>query len=100
MENCFRRKPIDTITFHVLLIVFIATLIRSAFGFGEGLVAVPLLAFYIPLDVAAPLAVLLSITIALIVVMQDGAIVESGTHEQLVAKSQVYAQLHQLQFNV
>ena len=36
----------------------------------------------------------------LIVVMQDGAIVESGTHEQLVAKSQVYAQLHQLQFNV
>jgi subfamily B ATP-binding cassette protein MsbA len=36
----------------------------------------------------------------LIVVMQDGSIVESGTHEQLVAKSQVYAQLHQLQFNV
>ena len=36
----------------------------------------------------------------LIVVMQDGAIVESGTHEQLVAKSQVYARLHQLQFNV
>jgi subfamily B ATP-binding cassette protein MsbA len=36
----------------------------------------------------------------LIVVMQDGAIVESGTHAQLVAKSQVYAQLHQLQFNV
>ena len=36
----------------------------------------------------------------LIVVMQDGAIVESGTHAQLVAKSRVYAQLHQLQFNV
>ena len=36
----------------------------------------------------------------LIVVMQDGQIVESGTHEQLVAKSKVYAQLHQLQFNV
>ena len=36
----------------------------------------------------------------LIVVMQDGAIVESGTHAQLVAGSRVYAQLHQLQFNV
>ena len=36
----------------------------------------------------------------LIVVMQDGAIAESGTHAQLVARSQVYAQLHQLQFNV
>jgi uncharacterized protein len=45
--------------------------IRSAFGFGEALVAVPLLAFCIPLQVAAPLAVLLSITIAGIVVVQD-----------------------------
>ena len=48
-----------------------ATLIRSAFGFGEALVAVPLLAFIIPLEIAAPLAVLLSITIAGIVVVQD-----------------------------
>jgi uncharacterized membrane protein YfcA len=55
----------------VLFIVFIATLIRSAFGFGEALVAVPLLAFCIPLSVAAPLAVLVSITIAAIVVVQD-----------------------------
>ncbi len=51
--------------------MFIATLIRSAFGFGEALVAVPLLAFYIPLNLAAPLAVLVSITIAGIVVVQD-----------------------------
>ena len=41
--------------------------------------AVPLLAFYIPLDVAAPLAVLLSITIALIVVMQDWKKVHVGS---------------------
>lgn len=54
-----------------MLIVFVATLIRSAFGFGEALIAVPLLAFVIPLGVAAPLAVLLSITIAAIVVVQD-----------------------------
>jgi len=51
--------------------VFVATLIRSAFGFGEALVAVPLLAFSIPLGVAAPLAVLVSITVAGIVVVQD-----------------------------
>ena len=55
----------------VLLIVFVATLIRSTFGFGEALVAVPLLAFCIPLEVAAPLAVLVSITVAGIVVVQD-----------------------------
>jgi uncharacterized membrane protein YfcA len=58
-------------TLQVLLIVFIATVIRSAFGFGEALVAVPLLAFCIPLKVAAPLAVLVSITVATIVVIQD-----------------------------
>jgi uncharacterized membrane protein YfcA len=51
--------------------VLIATLIRSTFGFGEALVAVPLLALWIPLEVAAPLAVLVSITIAGIVVVQD-----------------------------
>ena len=51
--------------------MFIAALIRSAFGFGEALLAVPLLALCIPLEVAAPLAVLASITIAAIVVGQD-----------------------------
>jgi uncharacterized membrane protein YfcA len=45
--------------------------IRSAFGFGEALVAVPSLAFWVPLPVAAPLAVLVSITVAAIVVVQD-----------------------------
>ena len=65
------ETPIDVTTLYVLGIVFIATLIRSAFGFGEALVAVPLLAFWIPLRVAAPLAVLVSITVAAIVVVQD-----------------------------
>lgn len=55
----------------MLVVVFIATLVRSTLGFGEALIAVPLLAFLIPLQVAAPLAVLVSITIAAIVVAQD-----------------------------
>ena len=59
-----QETAIDVATAGILLIVFIATLIRSTFGFGEALVAVPLLAFFIPLEVAAPLAVLVSITIA------------------------------------
>jgi uncharacterized protein len=49
----------------------VATLIRSAFGFGEALIAVPLLAFCMPIQMAAPLAVLVSITIAAVVVIQD-----------------------------
>jgi uncharacterized protein len=61
----------DTTTAPILLVVFFATLIRSTFGFGEGLIAVPLLALTIPIDIAAPLVVLLSITIAAVVVAQD-----------------------------
>lgn len=61
----------DAATLQVLAVVFLATLIRSAFGFGEALFAVPLLALFIPLKVAAPLAVLVSITIAAMVVAQD-----------------------------
>src|SRR5690349_356495 len=55
----------------VLVIVFVATLVRSAFGFGEALIAVPLLALLMPMNVAAPLAVLLSISVAAMVVVQD-----------------------------
>jgi uncharacterized membrane protein YfcA len=55
----------------VLGVIFLATLIRSAFGFGEALVAVPLLALLIPVEQAVPLATLLSITVALIVLAQD-----------------------------
>jgi len=58
-------------TVYVVLVVFVATLIRSALGFGEALFAVPLLALLLPLRVAAPLAVLISITIAAIIVVQD-----------------------------
>jgi uncharacterized membrane protein YfcA len=55
----------------VVAVLFLATFIRSAFGFGEALVAVPLLALLMPVDVAAPVAVLVSITVAAIVVVQD-----------------------------
>jgi uncharacterized protein len=61
----------DSVTLHILVVLFLATMIRSTFGFGEALFAVPLLALRIPLTVAAPLAVLVSITIAFVVVVQD-----------------------------
>jgi uncharacterized membrane protein YfcA len=70
-ERVPRRSTIDLATILVLLIIFFATLIRSTFGFGEALLAVPLLAFFLPVNVAAPLSVLISITIAAIVVLQD-----------------------------
>ncbi|UGU17870.1 sulfite exporter TauE/SafE family protein [Sinomicrobium kalidii] len=61
----------DITTFYILTIFFIATLVRSTFGFGESLVAVPLLILLIPLDIAVPLSVLVSITVASVIVVQD-----------------------------
>ena len=58
-------------TIFILIIIFIATLIRSTFGFGESLVAVPLLLLFLPVEIAVPLSVLLSIFIAAVVVVQD-----------------------------
>src|SRR6476660_3302892 len=55
----------------VMAVIFVATLIRWAFGLGEALVAVPLLALLIPVEEAVPLATLVSITVATIVVAQD-----------------------------
>ena len=55
----------------ILVISFLASLVRSTLGFGESLVAVPLFLLFLPLEVAVPLSVLLSIFIALIIVIQD-----------------------------
>jgi uncharacterized membrane protein YfcA len=71
----------------VAVIIFIATLIRSALGFGEALVAVPLLAFLLPVKVAAPVAVLVSITVAGVIVATDWRHVHVGSASRLVLAS-------------
>ncbi len=53
------------------MVFFGATLVRSALGFGEALIAVPILAFMLPVEVVAPVATLVSITVAAVVVIQD-----------------------------
>lgn len=68
----------------VVAVVFLATLIRSSLGFGEALVAVPLLALVMPVEVAVPLAVLVSITIAAVVVAQDWRHVHFRSASRLV----------------
>jgi uncharacterized membrane protein YfcA len=62
---------LDATTVYVLAVIFLATLIRSTLGFGEALVAVPLLALRTPIAVAAPLAVLMSVLVAGVIIVQD-----------------------------
>jgi uncharacterized membrane protein YfcA len=62
---------VDGATLAIIAILFLGTLVRSSLGFGEALIAVPLLALVMPIEQAAPVAVLVSITVALIVLFQD-----------------------------
>jgi hypothetical protein len=64
--------------------MLLATIVRSAFGFGEALIAVPLLALVIPVEVAAPVAVLSSIAVAFVVVLQDWRHVQIRSAGRLV----------------
>jgi len=68
-------------------VIFLATLIRSSLGFGEALIAVPLLAMRLPVTVAAPLAVLVSVVIAAVVVVQDWRHVEVRSARALILAS-------------
>lgn len=67
-----------------MAIIFVATLARSTFGFGESLIAVPLLRFLIPIEIAVPLSVLLSIVIAAVVVVQNRNQIHSHSAKWLI----------------
>ncbi|HEY2880823.1 MAG TPA: TSUP family transporter, partial [Pirellulales bacterium] len=78
---------LDADAVYVIAVVFLATLVRSTFGFGEALVAVPLLALRIPMNVAAPVAVLVSVLVAGIIVVQDWRRVELRSAAGLIFAS-------------
>ena len=60
-----------TVIILIILIAFAATLFRSTFGFGEALIAVPLLGIFLPMGEAVPLAVMMSLFVAAVVLIQD-----------------------------
>jgi uncharacterized membrane protein YfcA len=55
----------------ISLILFVSSLIRTAFGFGAGLTAMPLLLLLISIKVAAPVVAVMSMTIALFIIIRD-----------------------------
>jgi uncharacterized membrane protein YfcA len=79
--------PFDSTLAYIVGVIFIATLIRATFGFGEALVAVPLLALRAPVEVAAPLAVLVSIVVAGVIVVQDWRVIEIRAATGLILAS-------------
>jgi uncharacterized membrane protein YfcA len=55
----------------ILLVIFISTLLRSAFGFGNALLAMPLLIFLLDLKTATPLVALVGIVTALVMLLRE-----------------------------
>ncbi len=70
LKISFLMEIVTTILL-ISVISFAATLFRSTFGFGEALIAVPLFCLFLPVQVAVPLAVMMSIVVAAVVVVQD-----------------------------
>lgn len=68
----------------ILVISFIASLVRSTLGFGESLIAVPLFLLFLPVDVAVPLSVMLSVVIALVIVIQDHSKIHVSSAKWLI----------------
>lgn len=62
---------VDGLTIVICAILFIATLTRSTVGFGDALIAMPLMAFFVDVKTAAPLMGLVSLTTATFIVVQD-----------------------------
>jgi uncharacterized protein len=61
---------LETIIF-VLIVLFISATIRSTFGFGDALIAMPLLTMVIGIKVAAPVVAIFSFIYAVIILVKD-----------------------------
>ncbi len=78
---------VDSTMAYVVSVLFVATLVRTTFGFGEALVAVPLLALRVPIAVATPLAVAVSVIVAVVAVARDWRHVDLHNAKWLVGSS-------------
>ena len=67
-----------------ITILFAAALVRGAFGFGDALIAMPLLALIVPMTVATPVVAFLGPTIALTLLARDWRHVEFKSTMRLI----------------
>ena len=73
----------------VLVTMFIATTIRTTFGFGEALFAMPLLVIFVDLDVARALVAMVSVMTAVSILLKDWQHVRFASAWRLVLASAV-----------
>ena len=76
-----------TVLVIILCIVFISTLTRSTFGFGDALIAMPLLALFIDIKIATPLIALIAFFIAISILIRNWQKVEFKSAWRLIIAS-------------
>lgn len=77
----------DASTLSALAILFISTLTRSTLGFGDALLAMPLLTLTIGIKTATPLVALVSLTIAISILIHSWREVDVTAVRRLVLSS-------------
>jgi len=77
----------STLIIIILCIVFISTLVRSTFGFGDALIAMPLLALFIDIKIATPLIALIAFFIAISILIRNWQKVEIKSAWRLIVSS-------------
>ncbi len=76
-----------SLTIAVLAILFLSTFTRSALGFGDALIAMPLLALVVSMRVATPLVAFAASTIAVTILLRGWRRVDAGAAWRLIVSS-------------
>jgi uncharacterized membrane protein YfcA len=79
--------PLDAQTIGILSVLLVSTLVRSTFGFGDALIAMPILAVAIGIKTATPLVALVAMTIALAILLRSWRDVRLKSGWRLVVSS-------------
>lgn len=61
----------DSVTIYILVIFLFSTFVRSTFGFGDALIAMPLLALFVDMKIATPLVAMVACTIAMTILIRQ-----------------------------
>ena len=78
---------LDLATLAVPVIIFVATVVRSTFGFGGALVAMPLLTLVVGIQTATPLVALVVNTNSIAILLSSWRDVRIGSAWRLVVSS-------------
>lgn len=76
--------PLDLLAL-VLAVAFIAAMVRVIWGFGDGIVGIPILSLLIGLEAGAPVLALMSVLLAILLLRERPGLVDLGVVARLLA---------------